>query len=253
MKTTSTGLSIPPVRTGSIQGSPGRRRKMWGSAGDEGRTVRPFVGLLGEGSLGPVDPSVQSQVGAMQIVGATGEGLAREPFLPPVGDAVIVRIGQLPDAGGRRHVKRAVEPERALGNHHAVGERCAAVETSVSVRVFQALDAVRFPLQLLFDRVVGSGGLGYVESPLLVEIDGNGTLHQRRPGDEFHLKPLGHRQRGVIGRVVDPDEQVQQNGSGQQDQPALHREERENPVFMDTVSHRLKSWLGAIKPPLDKD
>ena len=190
-----------------------------GGAGDQWRAARPFVGLLGEGSLGPVDPTVQSQVGTMKIVGATGEGLAREPLLPPVGDAVAIGIRQLPDAGRRRHVERAVEPEGALGNHHAVGERRAPVETSVSVRVFQALDAVRFLLQLLLHRVVGTGGLGHVEPSLLVEIDGNGTFHQRRPGDELHLEPFGHRQQGVIGRVVDPDEQVQQSGNGKQEQP----------------------------------
>ena len=190
-----------------------------GGAGDQGRTVRPFVGLLGEGALGPVDPTVRSQVGTMEIVGATGEGLALEPLLPPVGDSVAVGIGQLPDAGRRRHVERAVEPEGALGNHHAVGERRAPVETAVSVRIFQALDAVRFLLQLLLDRVVGSGRLGYVEPALLVEVDGYGAFHQRRPGGELHLEPLGHRQRGVARRFVHLKEPVQQNRNSQQDQP----------------------------------
>ena len=191
-----------------------------GGAGHQGRTVGPFVGLLGEGSLGPVDPSVQSQVGAVQIVGATGEGLAGEPFLPLVGDSIIVGIGQLPDAGGRRHVERAVEPEGALGDHHAVGKRSAPVIAAVTVRVFQALDAVRFLLQLLLHRVVGTGGFGHVEPALLVEVGGNGAFHQRRPGDELHLKSFRDRQRGFGWRYPDLEELVNQCGNGQQDQPA---------------------------------
>ena len=53
-----------------------------------------------------------------------------------------------------------------------------------------------------FHRVVGTGGLGHVESALLVEVGGDGAFHQRRPGDEFQLESFGHRQRGVVGRFV---------------------------------------------------
>ena len=70
-----------------------------GGAGYQGFPGGPGVGLFGEGSLAPVDPAVQPEVGAMQVIGATGQG-ALEPFFTPVTDPVPIGVGQFPDAGG---------------------------------------------------------------------------------------------------------------------------------------------------------
>ena len=157
----------------------------------------PLVGLLGERALGPVDPAVGPGVRAVQVVGAAGERLALEPFLAPVGDAVAVGVGQLPDARRRGDVERAVEPHRPLGEHHLVGEDDALVEAAVAVGVFEADDPVRALFELDLHLLVGSGGVGDVEPALLVEVGDDRPIDERRPGNQLDLESRGH---GHLGR-----------------------------------------------------
>ena len=51
-----------------------------GGLRDERRLARTLIGLLREGALAPVDPAVRAEVRAVQVVGATGQRLALEPF-----------------------------------------------------------------------------------------------------------------------------------------------------------------------------
>ena len=55
--------------------------------------------LLGERAFAPVDPSVGAEIGAMDVVGAAGEGAGGEPFFLLFGDAGAVDLGEFPDAG----------------------------------------------------------------------------------------------------------------------------------------------------------
>ena len=117
---------MPPVITARSPVPSGRRRKMCDGVRDERLPAGPLVGLLGERALAPVDPAVRAEVRAVQVVGAAGQRLALEPLFALVGDAVAVGVGQLPDARRRGDVERAVEPHRAFGEHHLVGEDDAA-------------------------------------------------------------------------------------------------------------------------------
>ncbi len=93
-----------------------------GRAGREGRSAGPLVGLAGESALAPVDPAVRAGIRPVEVVGASGERLAAEPFDATIGHAVAVGVGQLPDGGGRGDIKRIFEPHRPFGEHHLVGE-----------------------------------------------------------------------------------------------------------------------------------
>ena len=143
VKTTSTGLSMPPVMTGSMPVPSGRQRKMCAALCDERRLAGPLIGLLREGALAPVNPAVGSEVRPVQVVGAAGQRLALEPFDTLVRDAVAVGVGQLPDARRRSDVERSGVPHRTFGEHHLVGEDRALVEPAVAIRVFQPKDPVR--------------------------------------------------------------------------------------------------------------
>ena len=127
----------------------------------------------------------------MQIVGAAGECLAVEPHLALVGHAVAVGVGELPDLRRGGDVERAVEPERALGEHHFVGKDGALVELAVAVRVHEADDAVRFVGELLFDLVVRARAVGDVEFARVAKGHGDGPVHERRAGGEFHGQAVG--------------------------------------------------------------
>src|SRR5215510_3762091 len=70
-----------------------------GCAALEGFASTQIVGLLGEGALAPVDPAVRPQIRPVHVVGATSQGLALMPFIPLIGDAIVVGIGKLPNAG----------------------------------------------------------------------------------------------------------------------------------------------------------
>src|SRR4051794_41704683 len=86
-----------------------------------------FVCLFGECAFTPIDVAVGTGIWAMQVVGATGECSAFEPFFAFVGDTIAVGIGELPDTRRRGNVERAVEEERTFGEHHVVGEHSAFV------------------------------------------------------------------------------------------------------------------------------
>src|SRR5205814_1414044 len=118
-----------------------------------------------------------------------------------IGEAVAVGVGEFPDAGRGRYVKRAGVPERAFGEHHLVGESGGFVEEAVVVGVFEAQDAVRSFFELFLDFVAGTGGVGNVKAALLVEVGGDGSIDQRRGGDFFDRKTGGK----VEGAVVDGD------------------------------------------------
>ena len=157
----------------------------------------PLVGLLGERALRPVDPAVGPGVRAVEIVGAPGDRLPLEPFLPPIGNAVAVGIRQLPDAGRRGDVERSVEPHRPLWEHHAIGEDDALVEAAITVGVFEADDPVRALFELDLHLRVGSGRVGDVEPALLVEVGDDRAIDEGRPGDQLDLESRGH---GHLGR-----------------------------------------------------
>ena len=134
----------------------------------------------------------------MQVVGAAGERLAREPLDPLVGHAVAVGIGQLPDGGRRGDVERAGVPHRPLGEHHLVGEDGLLVEFSVAVAVFQPDDPVGLFRELLLDVVVGAGRVGDIETPLVVERGGDRPVDQRRSRDPLDRESLGNRERPAV-------------------------------------------------------
>ena len=134
----------------------------------------------------------------MQVVGAAVERLALEPFLAAVGHAVVVGVGELPDARRRGDVERAVGPEDPLGEHHPVGEHGAAVVAAVAVEVHQPHDPVGALHELLLRRGVRAGGVGDIKPPLLVEVRLDRPVHQRRPGDPLDLEAVGERERAAL-------------------------------------------------------
>ena len=194
------GVVHAPGHDGLYQGLAGTAAEDVRGAGHKGRLARKLVLLLGERPLAPVDPSVRTEVRAVQIVRAASERLPLEPFLAPVRDSVSVGVGELPYAWRRRHVERAVEPQRAFGKHHPVGKHGPLVEPAVAVRVFKPQDPVRFFLELLFDLVIGPGRLGDVQTPLLVKVGDDGPIHEGRTGGALDLKTGRHGQsHGLVG------------------------------------------------------
>ena len=137
---------------------------------DERLPARPRVGLLGKGPLAPINPAVGPEVGAVQIVGAAGERLARKPLLAAVGDAVAVDVGQLPDARRRGDIQRAIVPQNALGKHHLIGEDDAPIEPPVAVGIRQPDDAVWPLLELRVHVFVGAARVGHIESPRFIVV-----------------------------------------------------------------------------------
>ena len=148
--------------------------------------------LLGKRAFAPVNPSIAAKVRPMQIVGAAGQRLALKPFLALVSHAVAVGIGQSPNARRRRDIKRSVVPQRALGEHHFVGEHDGMIELSVTVAILEPDDTMRFFRELFLDRIIRARRVGDVQSPLLIERRRDRPIHQRRPGDAFHREAIRH-------------------------------------------------------------
>ena len=132
----------------------------------------------------------------MEIICAAGERLTLKPFLAFVRRPIAVSIGEFPDARRRGDVERALEPETALGEHQLVGEDHLLVEDAVAIRVLQAQHAMRFVGELLFNLVVGAGGIRDVKPALLVEIRLDGPRRERGRG--CHLDGKAIRQREMM-------------------------------------------------------
>jgi hypothetical protein len=195
--------------------------------GDERGTPGTRVGLLRERPLAPVDPAVGAEIGPVQVVGAAGQRLALEPLLAAVGHAVAVGVGQLPDARRRRHVERAVGPQRPLGEHHPVGEGRPPVEATVAIDVLEPDDAMGPVLELDGDLVVRPRRLGDVEPPLLVEVGDDRPVDQRRAGGELDGEAVGQRERLAVerdrarrgGRASHPDDEAEENDGDRGERP----------------------------------
>jgi hypothetical protein len=124
----------------------------------------------------------------VQFVRTAGERFALKPFDAFIRDAVIVRVGELPDARRRGDVQRPVQELRAFRKHHPVGEHCAPVEFAVAILVLEPHDAMRPLLQLLFHLVVRPRRLGNVQPALVIERRHNWPLGHRRTRHELDRK-----------------------------------------------------------------
>ncbi len=189
---------------------------------DEGSLAGAIVGLLRERPFGPVDPAVRSEVRPVQIVGARGQRFSFEPLLAPIGDAVAVRIRQLPDARRSRHVERAVEPHRPFREHHAIREDDAGIEPAVAVRIFEADDAMGPLLQLLLDLVVRSGRVRHIQATFLVEISHDRPVDERGSRDGLDDEARGDGQ--VEGGAPRLCGRVREEGGGREQGRGAERE-----------------------------
>lgn len=162
-----------------------------GARGESG-TVGNFVSLFGEGSLGPVDPSVGTFVGAVEVIGASGKGLGVEPDFSRVRDTVVVRVGELPDHGRGGDIDARTGPENAFREHELIGEDGTPIVDAVVVVVYQAKNAVGLLGELLFDRVIGTGRLRDIEAPLVVLVDDHRPLNKGRGGRDLKFEALGN-------------------------------------------------------------
>ena len=152
-------------------GSIGSRAKDVRGAGDKGLVVVKRVALFGKRALGPVEPAIGAEIGAVQIIGAAGERLAVVPHLALVSHAIIVGVGEFPDLRRRGDIERAFVKHRALGEHHFIGEHDGLVEAPVAIGVFQAHNAVILPLILRRAFVAGTRRIRCVEPSLFIEGD----------------------------------------------------------------------------------
>ncbi len=181
------------------------------------------VRLLRKRALGPVDPSVGSQVRTVEIVRAARQRLALEPLFAPIRDAVPVGIGQLPDARRRGDVQRPVEPHRPFRQHHPVGEDDAPVEPSVAVGVLEPDDAMGAIGELFFDSVVRPGRIGDVHPAVFVEVRDDRTFDERWSRDPFDFEAGRNREAGRRRSVALLHGQDCQREQHRRDEPACQR------------------------------
>ena len=138
---------IHPTRHHRLhQGVAGTAPEDVGCARNPGRLAGTFISLFSKRAFAPVNPSVQAEIRTVQIVGASSEGFPLKPFLALVRDAVSIGISKFPDARRCGYIERSIEPHRAFGKHHFVGEHDTLVKPAVPVRVFQPHDSVRLLL-----------------------------------------------------------------------------------------------------------
>ena len=161
-----------------------------GGAGLPAGAAGEIVGLLGGGSLAPVDAAIAAEVGAVEIVGTGGECFAVEPDLARFSDAVVVGVGELPDCRRGGDVERAPVPERALRHHQSIGILRPGVEDAVAVGVFESEDPVAGFFRLFDDGDVRAARFGDVEPALLVEVDRHRSLNQRHRGGDLHCETV---------------------------------------------------------------
>ena len=133
-------------------------------------------------------------------VGAVGRPLeTAHQQLALVGHAVAVGVRELPDAGRRGHVERAVQPAGALRHRQAVGEDRAAIEDAVAVAILQHHDAAGL-LGLVPRRAPGRPrGIAHEETTLRVHAAQGRVRDHPGGGGLDQLEAGGHA--GLGGRA----------------------------------------------------
>ena len=74
---------------------------------------------------------------------AASAGVVTFASATPVGNTVIVRVGEAPDAWRFSHVEGSIVPEGAVGDEQLVGEDGAFIEFPVAIGILQHSDEVR--------------------------------------------------------------------------------------------------------------
>ena len=180
-----------------------------GTAGpDAGRLARVHHGtvaphdLVALATVAPVEAAVRwVEEGAVDVGGVPGVLETADDHHAFVGDTVTITVGQLPDAGRRRDIERAIQPAGTLGEGHAVGEDGHAVEDAVAVGVLQQQHAVRWIGIQLFLRPVHPRGISDEEAAAIVEAAHDGVADDWRSGRDDELEAggqvvPGNRRRG---------------------------------------------------------
>ena len=191
-------------------------------------TIAQSMGLLGKRAFGPIKIAVRAEIRAVDVIGATGQRATFEPFFPLVRHAVSVRVGELPDARRPGDVNRTFIPEAALREHHLVRVFDRFVESSVAIAVFETDDAMRWVGQLLVRFLVRAGRIRDIEPALVVEAGADGSIHQRRPGDQFHFEAVRHGE--GLGREFEFTRVSERNN--QEDRERRSRGERLHAPFI---------------------
>jgi hypothetical protein len=134
------------------------------------------------------------QKGAVDVGGVAGVVEAADDHLALVGDAVVVGVGEFPDARRRADVEAAVQPARALREGHLVGEDGAFVEGAVVVGVFEHEDAVGRILLKLLLVPVHANAIADEEAAFVIQAAHDGMRDERRGG--------GDAERVAVGQIV---------------------------------------------------
>ena len=122
---------------------------------------------------------------AVDVGGIAGVVEAGDDHLALVSDAVVVGVGELPDAGRRADVEAAIQPARALREGHLVGEDRAFVEGAVLVGVFEHEDAIGRILFELFLVPIHAGGIADEQASLVIKAAHDRMRDERRRGSNF--------------------------------------------------------------------
>ena len=199
VKATPTALPCEPQTTSRSEPS-GRQRRMSGRGAFVNHRPAGATNLVRKAAGAPVQAAVGAEAAAVHVVGHARVGEAGDQLFALVGHVVAVGIGQLPEAGGRRTIDRAVVPGDALRKHHLVGEDLALVEAAVAVGVFQQANRVRRVLRQLRPAQVHARRIADVQPAAIVEGGQHGPFDLGRSRDALDDKALGHAHGRDVGR-----------------------------------------------------
>ena len=139
----------------------------------------------------PVEAAVRVQAGAVAVGAVGGPGEAVHDELALLGHAVVIRVGELPDAGRRGDEEAAVGPATALGHGELVREDGAAFEHAVAVPVLEHEDAVREDGFELLRAPIYASGVAHEEAATVIDASHGGIGYHWRGGGDDHFKTHG--------------------------------------------------------------
>jgi hypothetical protein len=154
-------------------------------------------------AVAPVEAAIGVELGAVDVGGVAGVVEAGDDFFPLVGDAVVVGVGEFPEAGRGADVEAAVEPAGALREGHFVGEDGGFVEGAVGVGVFEQEDPVGGIFVELGFVPVHADGVADEESALVIEAAHDGVGDEGRGGGEGEGEARGEGVGDFGFRILD--------------------------------------------------
>ena len=155
--------------------------------------TRQVVALFRKRPFAPVDQSIGTRIGTMQIVGTPRERLPIEPDRPFLRGTVTIAVAELQNLRRHGNIDRTLMPEHALRKAKAVRKDHTAVENPIAISVLQPQQPMRSLRPLRFRRLIRPRNLRHIKPTPIIKTRLHRSIHKADRHRRTHCPSVRHR------------------------------------------------------------